>query len=470
MNLRIRLFLTFLISFGVLTLCQRLFGFAPAVFASLGISVILTILLSRFIARPFAMITRAVREMSLGQLPVLPPSQDELGELSSSFNSMAQTLYEEVQAKGHAFVKLEQYQKQLLELNRQLGKRLFENRVMLTLWRDQEKYQDTKEFLSRMLEELLQGLPFSYGCIIIRPLAQIGPEVVLARVDRQRRGHDEVTVTDVLERSDRTLWLSSLSPELKDFLLQKNEQASAGVNLLQDYMSAAIEPGGKVAPLKVVSLGLAQGRQHLGSLHLISDRTKFELSNTDQDFLVNVASQVSVLLENRSLQYSTRVDPLTRLYNRGYLMDRLREEMTRTSRTNRPFSFLMLDVDHFKRVNDTHGHQAGDEILIALSSLLKRTCRASDAICRYGGEEIGIILADTPLSGAKVFAENLRKSVETQPFLVEGVRPLQVTVSMGFAEYRGEETLAMEELIRRADTSLYAAKHGGRNQWRAFEA
>lgn len=469
MNLRIRLFLAFFVGVVAVLFANFFAGPLAAIIVGWLYSAAATFVLSRYIAAPLGRLTKAVRELSLGQAPLLPPSEDELGELSRSFNELAQTLAEEVEAKGQAFVKLEQYQKHVLDLNRQLGKRLFENKVMLTLWQDQEKLADTKEFLSAMLEELLQGLPFSYGCIIIRPLAQIGPEVVLARVDRRRRGHDEITVTDIMERTERTLWLHSLSPELKDFLLRQNEQLSGGVTIVQSGLTASIEPSSRVAELSVASVGLAQGKHHIGAVHLISDRPRFDLSPTDRDFLLNVASQVSVLLENRSLQYSTRVDTLTRLYNRGYMMDRLREEITRTSRTDRPFTFLMLDVDHFKKINDTYGHPAGDEILIALSALLKRSCRASDAICRYGGEEIGIILADTAVEGARIFAENIRKAIESQPFLVDGLKPIQVTASMGFAQYRGEPDLTLEEIIKRADGALYAAKHGGRNQWRAYE-
>ena len=143
--------------------------------------------------------------------------------------------------------------------------------------------------------------------------------------------------------------------------------------------------------------------------------------------------------------------------------DRLREELLRTSRTKQPFTFLLLDVDHFKKVNDTFGHLAGDEVLVALSALLKRSCRASDAICRYGGEEIAIILVDTPLSGAKIFAENIRKAVESQPVAFEG-KTIPITISAGLAEFPGQAS-SYTEVIARADKALYEAKTGGRNRW-----
>jgi diguanylate cyclase (GGDEF)-like protein len=447
-----------------------LFLIVVAVAASIAISWALSLSVSR----PLEMVARAVKDMSGTGTPAAAPAslterRDEVGAVATSFNLLASSLGNELKAKEKALSKLEKYQSQLLDLNHRLAKKLYENRVMLSLWKEQEKAEDTKDFLSHILEEVLQGLPFHYGCIIIRPLAQIGPEVILARIERSRAGKDEISVTDILERSDRTLWLSSLSGELKEFLLKMNQATGSNMRLVQEGITAAIEPEGPVRNLSVVSTRLAQGNQHMGSLHLITEKDRFALNASDEEFLVSVAAQVSVALDNRSLQYATRVDPLTRLYNRGYMNDRMREEMLRTSRTNRPFTLMLLDIDHFKKVNDTYGHPAGDEILVGLSALLKRSCRASDAICRYGGEEIALILVDTPLTGAKTFAENIRKTIEAESFSIPDGKSLRITASMGLAEFPSQAG-SMTELIKHADDALYRAKREGRNVWRAFSA
>jgi diguanylate cyclase (GGDEF)-like protein len=438
------------------------------------VSALISWWLSRSIAGPLDLVTKSAREMGSGGTMAAAPSylaerSDEVGLVASSFNVLGKAHQDELKQKEKALAKLEKYQAQLLDLNHRLAKKLYENRVMLMLWKEQEKAADTKDFLSHILEEVLQGLPFEYGCIIIRPLAQIGPEVILARIERTRSGKDEISVTDILERSDRTLWLSSLSAELKDFLLKMNHESGPDLRLLQETLTASIEPEGAVRNLKVVSLRLAQGNQHMGSLHLIAESGKAVLNASDEEFLLSVAAQVSVALDNRALQLTTRVDALTRLYNRGYMDDRLREEMMRTSRTHRPFTLMILDIDHFKKVNDTHGHPAGDEVLVGVSALLKRSCRASDAICRYGGEEIAIVLADTPLSGAKIFAENLRKTIETESFSIPDGKTIRITASMGLAEFPSQAG-SMQELIKHADDALYRAKREGRNVWRAFTA
>ncbi len=430
-------------------------------------------LVSRSVSVPLDLLAKAARDLSTGSVANTPSylteRRDEVGQVANSFSLIARSHSEELKLKEKALMKLEKYQGQLLDLNRRLAKKLFENKVMLLLWREQEKSEDTKDFLSRVLEEMLQGLPFHYGCIIIRPLAQIGPEVILARIERQKTGKEEISVTDILERSDRTLWLSSLSPELKEFLLKMNQDSVKDSRLLQEAITASIEPETPVQNLSVVSLPLQQGSQHMGSMHLITENDKFSLNASDEEFLVSMAAQVSAALDNRSLQFATRMDPLTRLYNRGYLNDRLREEMTRTSRTNRPFTLMILDIDHFKKVNDSYGHQAGDEVLVGISALLKRSCRASDAICRYGGEEIALILADTPIAGAKIFAENIRKTIESENFPIPDGKTIRVTASMGLAEFPGQAG-SIQELIKHADDALYKAKREGRNLWRAFSA
>jgi diguanylate cyclase (GGDEF)-like protein len=437
-------------------------------------SIIIAGSISSSVSQPLEYLAQLVREFKGSVITSTAPlaltkRTDEVGAISNTFNLLANSLGTELNQKESALLKLEKFQAELLDLNRNLAKKLFENRVMLSLWREQEKAEDTKVFLSHILEEVLQGLPFHYGCIIIRPLLEIGPEVILARIERKQQGNEEVSVTDILERSDRTHWLSSLSPALKEFLLRMNQETTVGFRLLQNEITASIEPDGLVKELRLVSLRLEQGTQHMGSLHLITESENFSLSVGDEEFLQSVAAQMSVALENRSLQNATRVDPLTRLYNRNFMNDRLQEEMLRSSRTNRPFTLIILDIDYFKQVNDNFGHPAGDEVLLGVAGLLRRSCRASDAICRYGGEEIAIILVDTPLAGAKVFAENIRKTIANESFPIPEGKTIRITASMGIAEFPSQAA-SIGELVKHADDALYRAKREGRNIWRAFSA
>lgn len=146
----------------------------------------------------------------------------------------------------------------------------------------------------------------------------------------------------------------------------------------------------------------------------------------------------------------------------------LQDEIVRTRRYNRLLSLLLLDIDYFKRVNDTHGHQAGDAILKGLSDLLAKPARAIDRVCRYGGEEITVILPETDATAAVNIAERLRAAVERQPFDIAGGKTLGITASVGVATYP-QQANSLEGLVKAADAALYAAKQGGRNRTSRYE-
>ncbi|MDT8903511.1 diguanylate cyclase [Anaeroselena agilis] len=156
-------------------------------------------------------------------------------------------------------------------------------------------------------------------------------------------------------------------------------------------------------------------------------------------------------------------DPLTGLANRRRFMDALHGEIGRSRRSGRPFSLLMLDIDHFKHVNDTYGHNLGDKAIMALAETLAAGIREIDIAGRLGGEEFGVILADTGLAGALVAAERLRQAVAAVNIAAGDGAAFRITVSIGAAEQGGEGG-SPEELMHRADTALYASKNSGRNR------
>ncbi len=179
---------------------------------------------------------------------------------------------------------------------------------------------------------------------------------------------------------------------------------------------------------------------------------------------------VLVLATARAARYAERemhvarreasIDPLTRLANRGQLDHGLRERMAQ-ARSGRPLSVLFLDIDHFKSINDRHGHEAGDACLVRLSVLLRRQVRPTDLVARYGGEEFVVVLDGGDAERAAELAESLRAAVER-----EGVRvrdaSVRLTLSVGVACHRPDDQV--DDLLKRADDALYAAKQGGRNR------
>ena len=188
--------------------------------------------------------------------------------------------------------------------------------------------------------------------------------------------------------------------------------------------------------------------------------TLMRLEANGQRMLLLVAKDVSTLMNaNRELDQLARRDALTDLRNRFAASERLRDEFVRSQRSDVAFSVLMLDVDHFKRVNDTHGHDVGDKVLQVVASQIKLSVRASDFVARFGGEEFLVILPDTEALEAEVVAEKIRREIDTCELPVVG----HVTVSVGLSEWRDD--LPDEGLlVRRADQALYAAKAAGRNR------
>jgi two-component system, cell cycle response regulator len=158
----------------------------------------------------------------------------------------------------------------------------------------------------------------------------------------------------------------------------------------------------------------------------------------------------------------TIIDGLTQVHVKRYLLEALDKELMRARRHIRDLSFLMLDIDHFKKINDVHGHLAGDFVLKELARIVQGRIRRDEVFARYGGEEFAIVLPETNLEGAKALADGLREKVEQSRFVFQN-ESISVTISIGVAML-GEPDRTSQDLIKHADMKLYDAKRGGRNR------
>ena len=157
-------------------------------------------------------------------------------------------------------------------------------------------------------------------------------------------------------------------------------------------------------------------------------------------------------------------DALTGLFNRRYMENHLATLIEQATARGKPLSALMLDIDYFKAINDTHGHDAGDDVLRDFALRIKRSIRGIDLACRYGGEEFVIVMPETDMAVAAMVAERLRRRIAADPFAIaQGTRHIPVTISIGIAGLRGKEDSAAN-LLKRADEALYRAKRDGRNR------
>jgi len=191
----------------------------------------------------------------------------------------------------------------------------------------------------------------------------------------------------------------------------------------------------------------------------------------DFDLLRTLSHLISAGLEKAELFKKTlelsRVDELTGMLNYRVLIEKLEEEIRRKLRTGRQFSFIMIDIDDFKHINDRYGHLEGSRLIAQMGPLLKAACRtgSTDTCFRYGGEEFSILLAETDVEEALAVAERVRKSVEDYPFTVKVAHPLEkVTVSLGISTMEGASIKTTPELIREADVALYRSKALGKNR------
>jgi diguanylate cyclase (GGDEF)-like protein len=184
------------------------------------------------------------------------------------------------------------------------------------------------------------------------------------------------------------------------------------------------------------------------------------------------SDNLDLVMKNRTLAEMSARDSLTGLYNRWYVMEKIDSEMNRSLRHGCPVSVLMLDIDHFKRVNDAFGHAAGDGVLRAVAQVLRDSCRVYDVPGRYGGEEFCVVLPETKTGNTTVVAERIRERMESSSFNV-GADSVVVTASIGIAgidSMEGEGIVSPSILIDRADRALYSAKHRGRNRVELWDA
>ena len=169
-----------------------------------------------------------------------------------------------------------------------------------------------------------------------------------------------------------------------------------------------------------------------------------------------------LLRKDAELERLAITDPLTGLYNRRFFQSRLGMEIERAKRYGRVLSLVMLDVDNFKEINDQRGHQFGDHVLAKVGKILTGNVRASDIVCRYGGEEFAVLLPETPLEQASLAAEKLRMCLKER--FQEGRDPVALTVSLGVAICPSPGVADENDLVRRADAALYEAKGLGRDR------
>ena len=199
----------------------------------------------------------------------------------------------------------------------------------------------------------------------------------------------------------------------------------------------------------------------------IAEESESRYAELEQRMLALQRENLDLVVRNRALSEVSSRDALTGLYNRWYVIEKIDTELNRALRHGSPMSLLMLDIDHFKRINDTWGHAAGDEVLKSVGKLLRDSCRVYDVPGRYGGEEFCIVLPETRMGNTAAVAERIRQRFETTQLPCGDGESVVITASIGIAgmdEPGSNDILSPAALIDRADRALYSAKSRGRNR------
>ncbi|XSG84930.1 MAG: DUF484 family protein [Methylohalobius sp. ZOD2] len=226
-------------------------------------------------------------------------------------------------------------------------------------------------------------------------------------------------------------------------------------------------------PTNIALLPLVRRGELLGALNLGSHEPDRFIIGMATDFLDRLRAILSICLENtlnfELLRRTSFIDTLTGVNNRRFFEQRLGEELGRAQRRNEPIACLFLDIDHFKTVNDTYGHQTGDLVLAEVAAQIRSQLRSNDVLARYGGEEFVALLSTADERRALEVAERIRKRIETAQIVDHNEQPISVTLSIGVAEYAPTPSSALTEtdkqrFLELADQALYHAKRAGRNR------
>jgi two-component system, cell cycle response regulator len=397
------------------------------------VATVLGWMLARLISRPVERLAEGAREVSAGNLDVQLETEGErdLLQVADAFNQMTENL--------RAYVaELEGSRDELRRNMDRLGQTL-------------RSTHDLEAMLGVILETAVSTLRARAGAAFL--LSPSGREMQL-EVARGYRPASAATLP-------LGAGIAGEAAAGQPILLPNGAGVAA---------SMPVEPDVETA----VAVPLIRGERTIGVLALYGRTSPEPFQERDAATLESFATQASVGIENVLLHQEAErlsiTDGLTGVWNRRYLQLTLTKEIDRADRFDRPLSLLMIDIDRFKGVNDAHGHQRGDEVLVELTRRILGSVRTQiDVLARYGGEEFVIVLPETPPAGARVVAEKVRTAIGDEPFQSEDGPSLAVTVSIGVASYPADGMTA-DELVAAADGAMYRAKEAGRDRVEAFSA
>ncbi len=354
-----------------------------------------------------------------------------------------------------------EYLKLIAQANHRLGHRSIELRTSLRQISLLHRLHQTFT-VSGTLEELLAG--------IARELLDVLNTLAVAFLIEPRHGEYQIYIASGHALPDAALY--SVRQQVSQ---QYSAQARAAIDPLRvpvrSLSGERVKPDeDREEPVRVASSALFDLPGHnkpLGALGIFSDQRQVFLPEEHERFRV-VAQQIAMAIDRLYLNLETQrlsmTDGLTGLYNYRQFQVFLEREVQSSQRYRHPVSLILVDLDHFKRVNDKYGHLVGDQVLQEVAELLRELSRETDIVARYGGEEFVILLPKTSLEGAHDYAERIRAAVEKRDFAMDAGQQMKLTISLGVGCFPAEGVEDGKALIEVSDMALYEAKNAGRNR------
>ncbi len=330
-----------------------------------------------------------------------------------------------------------------------LDQKLFETTVVneiATLTESIQEYDETIKSVFEILAEIL-----NYGIGVLLMMEKGDMFVYLNRPTSPNMVEQAKTVAGGIAESygwDRRN-ADNLNEKLvnRNLLQQKEEESESSLDFIH-------------IPLNV--------RKRIEGVLVLAAPANAVFKRDAPSLLKLVQAEATVVLDNARLYEDAKLlaitDGLTKIYNHRFFQELFEKEFKRADRYRSGFSLIMLDIDHFKRINDTYGHLCGDEILKELASLVRGCLRTIDTVARYGGEEFAVLLPETTLREAELTAERIRSAVEVHQFMGPDGQGMHITVSQGVTSYPAADAFSRHDIVAKADSALYRAKGAGRNR------
>ncbi len=415
------------------------------------------------IGRPLTKLTRVLQQVEKGEMHarVETDSIDEIGILSRRLNKMLVKLSELEKIKIHSDRKLVMAEEELKY------KKVLEEKSRIIEDTNNKLKVSVREFslLSRMSNSISSILDPNELYLLLAEFVSkefFVNEFALFIADRRRR--NLMLMANVgLEEGDGANKYKLSEALLEEIMRKPTPLFISNSSDRYEYL----DQNEFILPERCCAFIPILRQDKLLGVMFFSRLAKDGFNPNEKELLATLSVQVAVALENANL-YSqakelTQTDDLTAIYNRRYFYQALTMEVKRSRRFKRPLSLLMIDVDYFKKFNDTYGHLVGDQVLKELASVLSKNIREVDTLARYGGEEFAMILLDTDVDNAYLTAEKLRKLIENHFKHSKIGHELKITISLGVSGMPTDAT-TIDDLINHADIALYSAKVKGRNQ------